>query len=393
MSQRRGGFLRRRGPDQAAHRAMAEREGFEPPEPFGSTVFKTAAIDHSATSPVGSNSGHRGISAISSLQRLTLLSLLRDTVRVNLGWPSLVGPVLRHSFIASTLALLILAGCASTPSPTRPFARAVPPLPEATAVAPVELARRVDTAALIDSDTDHQKVGSAYMVGGRRYVPQRDDHYDVTGIASWYGPTFHGRATANGEVFDQNLMTAAHTTLPIPSIAEVTNLENGRQVVVRINDRGPFVDDRLIDLSRAAADQLGYRANGLARVRVRYLGPARPADNAPDPGYQLADIGGPDTVPALEDVARDAPLSPAWVAPTGDGLTVQAGAFSELHNANRLASRLSGAGEVWVQAVETGGQTLYRVFVGRWADRSTADAARTRLASYGVHDARIVALN
>ncbi len=375
-------------------RKMAEREGFEPPEPRGSTVFKTAAIDHSATSPVGSNSGHRGRSAISALQRLTLLSLLRDNVGVNLGWSNLVGPVLRHSLIASALALLLLAGCASRPEPTRSFARdAVPPLPAATAVAPVELARRVDTAVLIADDTGHQKVGRAYTVGGQRYVPQRDDDYDVTGIASWYGPTFHGRPTANGEVFDQNAMTAAHTTLPIPSIAEVTNLENGRQVVVRINDRGPFVDDRLIDLSRAAADQLGYRANGLARVRVRYLGPAYPAAGAPDPGYQLADIGGPDTVPALEDVARDAPFSPAWVPETGGELTVQAGAFSDLGNANRFASRIEAAGEVWVQAVETGGQTLYRVFVGRWSDRPSADQARTRLASYGVRDARIVSLN
>ena len=372
---------------------MAEREGFEPPEPFGSTVFKTAAIDHSATSPVRSNSGQRGPSAISGLQRLTLLSQLRDTMVGNLGWPSLVGPVLRHSFLASMLALLLLAGCASTPQPVRPFSPAVPPLPAATAVAPVAIVRRVDTAALIARDDDHQKVGSAYTVAGQRFVPQRDDDYDVVGIASWYGPTFHGRPTANGEVFNQNAMTAAHTTLPIPSIAEVTNLENGRQVVVRINDRGPFVDDRLIDLSRAAADQLGYRSNGLARVRVRYLGPAYPQAGAPDPGYQLADIGGPETVPALEDVARDAPFSPAWVPASADGLTVQAGAFADLRNANRLASRIAGAGDVWVQAVETGGQTLYRVFVGRWSDRSSADAARTRLASYGVRDARIVSLN
>jgi rare lipoprotein A len=372
---------------------MAEREGFEPPEPFGSTVFKTAAIDHSATSPVAPNSGHRGPSAISALQRLTLLSFLRDSVALNLGWPSLIGSVLRHSLLASALALLLLAGCASTPDPVRTFSRATTPLPAATAVEPVPAINRVDTAALIAGDSEHQKVGNAYTVAGQRFVPQRDDDYDAVGIASWYGPTFHGRPTANGEVFDQNAMTAAHTTLPIPSIVEVTNLENGRQVVVRVNDRGPFVDDRLIDLSRAAADQLGYRSNGLARVRVRYLGPAYPAAGAPDPGYQLADIGGPDTVPALEDVARDAPFTPAWQPPTGEGLTVQAGAFSDLTNANSFASRISGAGDVWVQAAEIGGRTLYRVFLGHWTDRSSADAARSRLANYGVRDARIIALN
>lgn len=372
---------------------MAEREGFEPPEPFGSTVFKTAAIDHSATSPDASNSGQEGARAISAQQRLTLLSLLRDSLAVILGWPSLVGPALHHSVLASALALLLLAGCASTPAPTRSYSGTVPPLPAATTVAPVLLASRVDTAVLIASDDNHQKVGSPYTVGGQRFVPQRDDDYDVVGIASWYGPTFNGRPTANGEIFDQNAMTAAHTTLPIPSIAEVTNLENGRQVVVRINDRGPFVDDRLIDLSRAAADQLGYRSNGLARVRVRYLGPAYPRAQPPDPGYQLADIGSRDTVPALEDVARDAPFSPIWVPPSADGLTVQAGAFADLRNANRLASRLSGAGDVRVEAVEIGGQTFYRVFVGHWPDRASANAARSRLASYGIRDARIVALD
>ena len=300
---------------------------------------------------------------------------------------------MRHSILASALTLLMLAGCATTPAPTRPFSRAVPPLPAATAVSPLLLARRVDTAALITRESDHQKVGAAYTIGGQRFVPQRNDDYDVTGIASWYGPTFHGRPTANGEVFDQNAMTAAHTTLPIPSIVEVTNLENGRQVVVRVNDRGPFVDDRLIDLSRAAADQLGYRSNGLARVRVRYLGAAYAQAGPPDPGYQLADIGGPDTVPALEDVARDAPFTPAWQPPSGEGLTVQAGAFSDLSNANDFASRIAGAGDVWVQAADIGGRTLYRVFLGRWVDRPSADAARARLANYGVRDARIITLN
>tara|TARA_R110000868_G_scaffold232835_3_gene486469 strand:- start:283 stop:1227 length:945 start_codon:yes stop_codon:yes gene_type:complete len=312
---------------------------------------------------------------------------------VNLGWPSQVGPVLRHVVLASSLAFLLLAGCASTPDPARTFSRATTPLPAATSVEPSPAVRRVDTAALITNEDDHQKVGSAYTVGGQRFVPQRNDQYDEIGIASWYGPTFHGRPTANGEVFDQNTMTAAHTTLPIPSIVEVTNLENGRQVIVRVNDRGPFVDDRLIDLSRAAADQLGYRSNGLARVRVRYLGAAYAQAGAPDPGYQLADIGGPDTVPALEDVARDAPLALASATPPATGLTVQAGAFSDLGNANSFAGRISGAGDVWVQAGEVGGRTLYRVFLGRWADRSSADAARSRLVPYGVRDARIISLN
>ncbi len=113
------------------------------------------------------------------------------------------------------------------------------------------------------------KVGKSYDVGGQTYTPQQDDSYNEEGIASWYGPGFHGQLTANGEAFDQNSFTAAHPTLPMPSLVEVTHLGNGKQVVVRINDRGPFVKGRIIDLSRAAARELGVQ--GIARVRVRYL--------------------------------------------------------------------------------------------------------------------------
>lgn len=118
------------------------------------------------------------------------------------------------------------------------------------------------------------KVGNPYQVGGRWYYPSHDPGYNEVGVASWYGPGFHGRKTANGEIFDQYALTAAHKTLPLPSYAYVTNLENGRTVLVRINDRGPYVNDRIIDLSKASADALGYKGAGLSRVRVRYAGQA-----------------------------------------------------------------------------------------------------------------------
>lgn len=118
-------------------------------------------------------------------------------------------------------------------------------------------------------------VGRPYSIGGKWYRPQRDPHYDRVGVASWYGDAFHGRLTANGEVFDMTAITAAHPTLPLPSLVRVTNLNDGRSIVVRVNDRGPFVDGRLIDLSRAAAQQLGIMRLGIARVRVQYLGPAK----------------------------------------------------------------------------------------------------------------------
>jgi len=118
------------------------------------------------------------------------------------------------------------------------------------------------------------KLGAPYRVSGRWYVPQEDPHYDRVGIASWYGADFHGRLTANGEIFDMGALTAAHPTLPIPSYAYVTNLETGRTILVRINDRGPYANDRIIDLSRQAARLLGSESRGLARVRVRYAGRA-----------------------------------------------------------------------------------------------------------------------
>ena len=115
------------------------------------------------------------------------------------------------------------------------------------------------------------KVGKPYKIDGRWYYPSADPSYDRVGTASWYGADFHGLKTANGEVFDMNRISAAHPTLPLPSLVRVTNLENGRSLVLRVNDRGPFVEDRLIDLSQAAARELGYERNGLAKVRVQFV--------------------------------------------------------------------------------------------------------------------------
>ena len=124
-------------------------------------------------------------------------------------------------------------------------------------------------------------VGRPYTIAGKRFVPRLDPDYDRKGLASWYGPNFHGRLTANGEIYDQYRLSAAHPTMPLPSYARVTNLENGRSVIVRVNDRGPFTGGRIIDLSGAAAKRLKYRKKGLARVRVTYEGPA-PLDGRDD---------------------------------------------------------------------------------------------------------------
>lgn len=121
----------------------------------------------------------------------------------------------------------------------------------------------------------HFKIGKPYYLRGVRYVPRHDPHYDRTGIASWYGGKFHGRLTANGEIYNMNAITAAHPTLPLPSMVRVTNLRNGRQLDVRVNDRGPYAHNRIIDLSRRSAQILGLEQAGTGPVRVQYLGPAR----------------------------------------------------------------------------------------------------------------------
>lgn len=123
----------------------------------------------------------------------------------------------------------------------------------------------------------HQKVGKRYKIMGKSYTPKHDPDYNRTGEASWYGPGFHGKLTANGETFNKNAMTAAHTTLPLNSMVRVTNLNNGRAVTVRLNDRGPFLGGRIIDMSEAGAKALGFKNDGVTNVRVRYLGPANPS--------------------------------------------------------------------------------------------------------------------
>lgn len=134
-------------------------------------------------------------------------------------------------------------------------------------------------------------VGKAYRVRGKTYRPKEDPTYSTVGIASWYGPNFHGRLTANGEIFDQYALSAAHPTMPLPSYARVTNLENGTSVIVRVNDRGPFAHNRVIDLSARAAKMLGYADNGTAKVRVEYVGKAR--IDGHDEKFLLASYRGP----------------------------------------------------------------------------------------------------
>ena len=139
----------------------------------------------------------------------------------------------------------------------------------------VSASKRVTTSRKVAKGGGSFKLGKPYKVRGRWYTPKEDTDYDKKGLASWYGPNFHGRKTANGEIYDQYHLSAAHPTFPLPSYARVTNTENGHSVVVRVNDRGPFEKGRIIDVSSKAADVLEMKQNGLAKVRVQYVGRAR----------------------------------------------------------------------------------------------------------------------
>lgn len=211
----------------------------------------------------------------------------------------------------------------------------------------------------------HYKVGKPYKVGGKWYKPEEDPNYSKVGVASWYGSQFHGRLTANGEIFDMNRLSAAHTTLPLPSMVEVTNLENGRSLVVRVNDRGPFVNDRIIDLSREAARRLGFEQQGTARVRVRFAGAAPLNGDAPK-------------YAAKQDrVARAAPVREETIKPGGG--EPDCDPISELLTSMERAPALTpGAEEVAIAEAEavTGAPGEAEIPA---ADLSTAEPEDARL--------------
>ena len=193
--------------------------------------------------------------------------------------------------------------------------------------------------------TFKQKVGRPYQINGVWYYPRVDESYDAVGIASWYGPGFHGRATANGETFNENALTAAHTTLPLPSYVEVTNLENGNRLVVRVNDRGPFADGRILDLSKAAARELGFLERGLARVRVRLV----------DPPEGVTLIAAQDRGAPAPRAAASAAAPPAALAASVPVVPVSASAVPAPGTPAREVAGLSGGGAAYrMRPVEDG---------------------------------------
>ncbi|EXJ17233.1 septal ring lytic transglycosylase RlpA family protein [Imhoffiella purpurea] len=230
---------------------------------------------------------------------------------------------------------------------------------------------------------------SSYVVGGKRYYPIRNSRGHVErGLASWYGRPFHGRKTSSGEIYDMNAMTAAHKTLPLPTYARVTNMENGRSVVIRINDRGPFHGSRIIDLSYTAAVKLGVVKKGTAMVEVRAIDPRRPAS---DPGPFLAE----QTPRSPRPAQRAATTLAAHATRTQRTrpMYLQIGAFGQLENAEKLRLRLGsqlGAEQVRVIDPQPEETPLYRVRIGPLASEQDADRVTRRLASLGLERPRRV---
>lgn len=329
------------------------------------------------------------------------------------------------------LAVAALAGCAETQLA-------------------VHAAKRVGPGSVSVPDGVRYKVGTPYQIAGTWYTPAEDFDYVETGVASWYGPDFHGKATANGEVYDMNDLTAAHRTLPMPSVVRVTNMENGRSLVLRVNDRGPFARNRIIDVSRRGAQLLGFESQGTARVRVEILpeesiamrdailggqgggrvvvaastpatveeaaprvsaSPAAPVvavDMAPTP---LIDIQAPPPAPppgpapsrvianapgstmiagAVAPIRPTPPAAAAGSAPSGDQPYIQAGAFSSLDNARSLEARLQGFGATVVQPVETASGRLFRVRIGPLDSAATAAGLLPRVHAAGHRQAVVV---
>jgi rare lipoprotein A len=267
--------------------------------------------------------------------------------------------------LALACSAVLLTACVGAPTRTVPPSKA-PKAP--TIEAPDVQARPPDITTVPDAVPRAEPKSARgnpafYDVLGKRYfVLASAEGYLERGVASWYGPGFHAATTSNGERYDMYAMTAAHTTLPLPSYVQVTNLRNGRSVVVRVNDRGPFKSGRIIDVSYSAASKLGMLKDGTTFVEVRAMTPGQPTDENAN-------------------------------ASTPAALYVQAGAFSTEANASRLLTQLRAKGveKSFVRADQTSGQTLYRVRVGPIPNVQEFDRVVARLKALGISDARLAA--
>ena len=314
---------------------------------------------------------------------------------------------LHHSFraFAMALVLLMMQGCSS--------------LELAVDLYKKQTRDKVENSVV---SAPRYKVGNPYKVGGIWYYPERNLTYDETGIGSWYGDEFAGKLTANGEIFDPELVTAAHKTLPMPSVVRVTNLDNGKSLVVRINDRGPFVAGRIIDLSREAARRIGYEEHGLARVRVQVLAEQSLRLEKLAKNGEFPTVNGAQTTAMPEVAAAAKPkvnltaksntgrssyssnnghsaldlLSQSRVgqvmsvAPVTTQIWVQVGAFHSKRSAASVLAQIETLGNGEISSLLKAGQTLHRVRLGPVQTVSEADKLLDGVMSIGFSGARII---
>jgi rare lipoprotein A len=311
-------------------------------------------------------------------------------------------------FVAITGILFLLSGCTT--------------LEVAVDVAKkLNRAEESKSAETVTPDPRY-KIGNPYEVAGIWYYPERDLTYDETGIASWYGDEFAGKLTANGEIFDPEVVSAAHKTLPMPSAVRVINLENGRSLVIRINDRGPFVAGRIIDLSREAARLLGFKDQGIARVRVQILAeeslrlereakegrfpsigsgstvelPQTNAAAVPKVSLNSSKNGttevekSNDAVSAIDLITSSRSTEIIELPPVNTTIWVQVGAFSELSNAENVVNKLKGHVPARISTFENDGQYIHRVRVGPLETVSAADEALDHVINRGFTGAKII---
>ena len=303
-------------------------------------------------------------------------------------------------------AVITSSGCLMTRRPGAEMqvpAPAAPLPPAAASPAPPDAATRAEPKSRHGNPPYYDVFGKRY------YVLSSSADYVERGVASWYGPGFHKVKTSNGELYDMYGMTAAHRTLPLPAYVRVTNLQNGRNVVVRVNDRGPFVGNRIIDLSYTAAAKLDMLHAGTAMVEVRSLDGAAPAADlsrpltagaaAPPDGAPGAAVSSPGAAPAPVAAASAATASAASASPATSPpapavkpvLFVQAGAFADPANAERLAAKLRGGtyGRIVVRDDVIAGRRMFRVRIGPVADVRAFDQIYAALERDGVHDAHL----
>ena len=224
------------------------------------------------------------------------------------------------------------------------------------------------------------KVGNPYQIMGRWYYPKEDYSYAEVGIASWYGDDFHAKRTANGEKYDMNTLTAAHRTLPLPSIVRVTNLENGRSLVVRVNDRGPYAKERIIDISKRGAQLLGYQTKGTTKVKVEIMAEESKA---------LKEALLKQKEPAYQKPVKKQEIKPAANV-YAQSHYIQVGSFLQEDLARSTEAKLQKMGKTQIARAEVNGATYYRVRLGPIENEQKAQDMIGLVRSNGFQDARII---